>query len=53
MPHFVPPKDQIDVCIDCEYRYICTDCRAFNNDLDTKPKKPEKCEYDQYTGNWN
>lgn len=51
-------KDSIDVCKDCEFRYICTDCRAYtdqtsvNNDgLDVS--KPLKCGYDPYTGHWN
>ncbi len=50
-------KDNIAVCKDCEFRYICTDCRAFtershlNSDLlDTS--KPLKCGYDPYTGEW-
>lgn len=50
-------KDEIEVCKDCEFRYICTDCRAFterthkNKDgLDTS--KPLKCGYDPYTGKW-
>lgn len=48
-------KDSIEICKDCEFRYICTDCRAFtertheNKDgLDTS--KPLKCGYDPYTG---
>ena len=50
-------KDKIEVCKDCEFRYICTDCRAYtertheNKDgLDTS--KPLKCGYDPYTGEW-
>lgn len=49
-------KDNIEVCKDCEFRYICTDCRAyteqtnFNNGLDTS--KPLKCGYNPYTGEW-
>lgn len=39
-------KDQINVCKDCEFRYICSDCRAFlNHDND----KPKKCNYNPYT----
>lgn len=22
-------KDEIEICKDCEFRYICTDCRAY------------------------
>lgn len=50
-------KDSIEVCKDCEFRYICTDCRAyteqtsFNKEgLDTS--KPLKCGYNPYTGEW-
>ncbi|MBW7675217.1 grasp-with-spasm system SPASM domain peptide maturase [Chryseobacterium chendengshani] len=51
------PKDKIEVCKDCEFRYICTDCRAYterthedNEGLDIS--KPLKCGYDPYTGEW-
>lgn len=50
-------KDNIEVCRDCEFRYICTDCRAyterthFNKDgLDIS--KPLKCGYNPYTEEW-
>lgn len=50
-------KDSIEVCKDCEFRYICTDCRAYtektheNTDgLDTS--KPLKCGYNPYIGEW-
>lgn len=49
-------KDNIAVCRDCEYRYVCTDCRAYTErshvreGLDTS--KPLKCGYDPYTGKW-
>jgi len=43
-------KDQIKVCKDCQFRYICTDCRAFVED---KFDKPKKCRYDPYTNKWN
>jgi len=49
-------KDHIEVCKDCEFRYICTDCRAYtelthtNNGLDTS--KPLKCGYNPYTEKW-
>ena len=39
-------KDKINVCKDCEFRYICTDCRAF---VESKYDKPLKCGYDPYT----
>ncbi|MBL3549869.1 grasp-with-spasm system SPASM domain peptide maturase [Chryseobacterium sp. KMC2] len=50
-------KDSIEVCKDCEFRYICTDCRAYterththSEGLDTS--KPLKCGYNPYTGEW-
>lgn len=49
-------KDSIEVCKDCEFRNICTDCRAyterthFDNDLDLS--KPLKCGYNPYTNEW-
>jgi SPASM domain peptide maturase of grasp-with-spasm system len=46
-------KDQIEICKDCEFRYICTDCRAFLVDSKNKFSKPVKCKYDPYTASWN
>jgi len=49
-------KDQIEICKDCEFRYICTDYRAyterthFEKDIDLS--KPLKCGYDPYTNKW-
>lgn len=45
-------KDQIEVCKDCEFRYICTDCRAYLEDPDNLYSKPLKCGYDPYTCEW-
>jgi SPASM domain peptide maturase of grasp-with-spasm system len=46
-------KDQIEICKDCEFRYICTDCRAFITKPDDRYSKPSKCTYDPYTAKWN
>ncbi|THV62071.1 grasp-with-spasm system SPASM domain peptide maturase [Chryseobacterium candidae] len=51
-------KDQIEICKDCEFRYICTDCRAYTeNSLKNKEglniSKPLKCGYNPYTGLWD
>ena len=46
-------KDQIAVCKDCEFRYICTDCRAYKEDPEDDYSKPLKCGYDPYTGVWS
>ena len=50
-------KDQIEICKDCEFRYICTDCRAYTERTHTNKdgldvSKPLKCGYDPYTGEW-
>jgi SPASM domain peptide maturase of grasp-with-spasm system len=45
-------KDQIAVCKDCEFRYICTDCRAYLSDPSDLYAKPSKCTYDPYTAEW-
>jgi SPASM domain peptide maturase of grasp-with-spasm system len=42
-------KDQIKICKDCEFRLICSDCRAYvSNELD----KPIKCKYNPYNAKW-
>jgi len=45
-------KDQISVCRDCEFRYVCTDCRAYIENPDDIYSKPLKCGYDPYTNVW-
>jgi len=45
-------KDQITICRDCEFRYICTDCRVFLQDPQDAFSKPGKCSYDPYTATW-
>jgi SPASM domain peptide maturase of grasp-with-spasm system len=45
-------KDQIAICKDCEFRYICTDCRAYIQDAGDLYSKPSKCTYDPYTAEW-
>lgn len=45
-------KDQIDVCKDCEFRYICTDCRAYKENPEDDYSKPLKCGYSPYTNKW-
>ncbi len=44
-------KDQIDVCNICEFRYVCTDCRAFLK-KENILSKPLKCNYNPYTTLW-
>jgi SPASM domain peptide maturase of grasp-with-spasm system len=38
-------KDKISVCKDCEFRRICSDCRAYVNG---KYDKPLHCDYNPY-----
>lgn len=44
-------KDKVLVCSVCEFRWICTDCRAFTmNDLENG--KPSKCTYNPFISLW-
>lgn len=45
------PKDSIAVCKDCEFRYMCHDCRAYlpENEIHNKPKF---CNYNPYSTLW-
>ena len=45
-------KDQISVCKDCEFRYICTDCRGYIENPEDMYSKPLKCGYNPYTCEW-
>lgn len=45
-------KDNIQICRDCEFRYNCTDCRAFIEDPLNIYSKPIKCSYNPYLGKW-
>jgi SPASM domain peptide maturase of grasp-with-spasm system len=45
-------KDQITKCQDCEFRHICTDCRAFIDVPDDIYSAPLKCGYNPYTCEW-
>ena len=46
-------KDQITTCQDCEFRYICTDCRAYLENPENIYSKPLKCGYNPYTNEWS
>jgi SPASM domain peptide maturase of grasp-with-spasm system len=46
-------KDQIKGCMDCEFRYICTDCRAYLSDATDLQSKPLKCGYNPHTAIWS
>jgi len=45
-------KDLISTCKDCEFRHICTDCRAYIEAPDEILSKPLKCGYNPYTCEW-
>jgi SPASM domain peptide maturase of grasp-with-spasm system len=45
-------KDQVEICRDCEFRYVCTDCRAYTQRPGDRASKPAKCAYDPYTATW-
>ena len=46
-------RDKVSVCRDCEYRYICRDCRpwAYGYSGDLYAKTPT-CTYNPYQGEW-
>lgn len=45
-------KDQVEVCRECEFRYICTDCRVYTRDFRHPYAKPRRCGYDPRTATW-
>ena len=45
-------KDQIEVCKNCEFRYICMDCRVYLEQPSNIYSKPLKCGYDPYSATW-
>jgi len=45
-------KDDIDVCKDCEFRYMCTDCRCFIRNPEDIYSQPAKCTYNPYQALW-
>lgn len=45
-------KDDIDKCKTCEFRHICTDCRAYLENPDDLYAAPLKCGYNPETCEW-
>lgn len=45
-------KDKIKVCKDCEYRYICKDCRPMSAEDNDIFSKGSLCNYNPYKGEW-
>ncbi len=46
-------KDKINICKICEFRNMCTDCRAYITDQKDILSKPLKCKYDPFTATWD
>ncbi len=44
-------KNDVNVCCDCEYRYLCLDCRP-DSLTDAFAEKPWYCTYDPYRSKW-
>lgn len=44
--HWDITKDKIEVCKQCELRYVCQDCRAYTIETGNPYSKPLKCRYD-------
>lgn len=38
-------KDDIEICKECELRYVCQDCRAYIANPENIHSKPRKCTY--------
>lgn len=45
-------KDYVEVCKDCEYRYVCSDCRPMCIQDGNKYLKDRLCGYNPYIGQW-
>lgn len=46
-------KDKVATCKECEFRYVCTDCRAYLLNPSDLFSKPLKCGYNPKTGVWD
>jgi len=46
-------KASILVCSDCEFRWMCSDCRVFIQDEANPLSKPAKCGYNPYINKWS
>lgn len=50
--HWTITKDEITKCKECEFRHVCTDCRAYLENPDDPYSAPLKCGYDPYSCRW-
>jgi len=46
-------KDSVKVCKDCEFRMVCSDCRAYLEIPDDILSKTLKCGYNPYNNQWS
>lgn len=52
MKYWEIKKDDIETCKDCEFRHVCSDCRAYIEEPENIYSKPLKCGYSPYTNEW-
>ena len=45
-------KEKVLICSDCEFRWMCSDCRVFIQDKNNPFSKPAKCKYNPYISKW-
>lgn len=45
-------KDDVEICKDCEFRSVCSDCRVYT-DKKLINSRPEKCQYNPYISLWS
>ena len=45
-------KDNIEVCKVCEFRLLCSDCRAYTKNPKKNNSQPSKCTYNPYIAKW-
>jgi hypothetical protein len=48
----IETKENIALCKDCEFRYMCTDCRAYIKDPNNIYSQPAKCTYNPFIAKW-
>lgn len=46
-------KEDIEICKDCEFRSICSDCRVFIDEDNNIKSRPSKCNYNPYISLWS
>lgn len=46
-------KESILICSNCEFRWMCSDCRVFIQDESNPLSKPSKCGYNPFINLWS